>query len=304
MADPRFFKKNEAVTLSVLADKVGCVVDAADANFVVEDVAALSDAGANQAGACIISEAMAEFAPEGMRVLVSRQPYKSYALAAQYFYPEQVVERSDISERASVHPTAKVGRHCIIEAGAVIGENVEIGEHCRIGANAVISHSLIGDHVRVYPGACVGQDGFGFAIDAAGHVKVPQLGRVIVEDGVQVGANTTIDRGAGPDTVIGAGTWIDNLVQIGHNVQIGKGCIIVAHVGISGSTVIEDFVALGGQVGVAGHLRIGQGARIGAQSGIMRDVPAGVEYMGSPAVPIKQFMRQVTALKNLIKKGK
>ena len=231
MADPRFFKKSEPVSLSVLAKKIGCVVDAVDVDFVVEDVASLQDAEAahlsfldnqkykdafvaSQAGACIVSEAMVDFAPEGMRVLVSKQPYKSYALAAQYFYPEQVVKRSEISERASVHATAKIGSHCVIEAGAVIGANVEIGEHCRIGVNAVISHSIIGNHVRVYPGACIGQDGFGFAIDPAGHVKVPQLGRVIIEDGVQIGTNTTIDRGAGPDTVIGSGTWIDNLVQI------------------------------------------------------------------------------------------
>ncbi len=150
----------------------------------------------------------------------------------------------------------------------------------------------------------VGQDGFGFAIDAAGHVRVPQLGRVLIHDGVQIGANTTIDRGAGPDTIIGAGTWIDNLVQIGHNVQIGRGCIIVAQVGISGSTVLEDFVALGGQTGVAGHLRIGSGAQVAAQSGVMRDIPVGESQMGSPAVPSKTHMRQLATLKQLIKKNK
>jgi UDP-3-O-[3-hydroxymyristoyl] glucosamine N-acyltransferase len=133
-------------------------------------------------------------------------------------------------------------------------------------------------------------------------VKVPQLGRVIIEDHVEIGANTTIDRGAGPDTVIGAGTWIDNLVQIGHNVKIGRGCVIVSQVGISGSTVIEDYAMLGGQAGVAGHLHIGQGARIAAQSGVMRSIPAGEEQMGSPAMPSKQFMRQVAALKRLISK--
>ena len=319
MADPRFFKKNTPISLADLADKVGCVVGDADADFVVEDVSSLAEAGAtdlsfldnrkykdafvvSQAGACIVSESMATLAPEGMRVLVSQQPYKSYALAAQYFYPE-ILEPS-ISERACIHSTASIGEGCVIEAGVVIGENVEIGRGCRIGANAVISHSIIGDHVRVYPGACIGQDGLGFAIDPAGYVKVPQLGRVIVDDGVQIGANTTIDRGAGPDTVIGAGTWIDNLVQIGHNVRIGKGCIIVAQVGISGSTVIEDFVALGGQVGVAGHLTIEQGARIGAQSGVMRDVPAGREMMGAPAVPMRDFMKQTAVLKRLVKKGK
>ena len=319
MADPRFFQKSEPVTLGALASKIGADVAAVDADFVVVDVSSLQDAGAahlsfldnrkykdafvtSQAGACIVSEEMVELAPAGMRVLVSKQPYKAYALAAQYFYPE--ILKPSISERAVIDPTAVIGEGCVIEAGVVIGAHVEIGEHCRICANVVISHSIIGNHVRVYPGACIGQDGFGFAIDPAGYVKVPQLGRVIIEDHVQIGANTTIDRGAGPDTVIGTGTWIDNLVQIGHNVRIGRGCIIVAQVGISGSTVIEDFVALGGQAGVAGHLTIGQGARIAAQSGIMRDVPAGVEYMGSPAMPIRDFMKQTAVLKRMLKKGK
>ena len=161
---------------------------------------------------------------------------------------------------------------------------------------------MIGDHVSIYRGAMIGQDGFGFAIDPAGFVKVPQLGRVIIEDHVEIGANTTIDRGAGPDTVIGQGTWIDNLVQIGHNVQIGRGCVIVAQVGISGSTRIDDFVMIGGQAGVAGHLHIASGARIGAQSGVMRNIPAGEQQMGSPSIPTKQFMRQTATLNKLTKK--
>jgi len=213
-----------------------------------------------------------------------------------------VVPEANIHPSAQIDPSAKIGANAWIEAGAVIGANVEIGDHCRIGANAVITHSIIGNHVRVYRGACIGQDGFGFAIDPAGHVKVPQLGRVILEDGVQVGANTTIDRGAGPDTVIGAGTWLDNLIQVGHNVKMGRGCIIAAQAGISGSTTLGDFVAMGGQSGIAGHLTIGTGARIGAQAGVMRDVPAGEEHIGFPAVKSKQFMRQVAALKRLIKR--
>ncbi|MFP4464344.1 MAG: UDP-3-O-(3-hydroxymyristoyl)glucosamine N-acyltransferase, partial [Alphaproteobacteria bacterium] len=198
----------------------------------------------------------------------------------------------------------EIGNQVWIEAGAVIQEGVKIGNRCRIGAGACVSHALIGDHVRLYPGVRVGQDGFGFAIDPAGHVKVPQLGRVIIEDHVEIGANTTIDRGAGPDTVIGQGTWIDNLVQIGHNVKIGRGCVIVAQVGISGSTIIEDFVAIGGQAGIAGHLRVGSGAKIAAQSGVMNNLEARKEYMGSPAFPKMQFFRHVAALNRLIKKEK
>jgi UDP-3-O-[3-hydroxymyristoyl] glucosamine N-acyltransferase len=185
----------------------------------------------------------------------------------------------------------------------VIAQNVEIGDQSVIGANASISHALIGANVRIYPGVRIGQDGFGFAIDPAGHVKVPQLGRVIIGDSVEIGANTTIDRGAGPDTHIGQGSWIDNLVQIGHNVKIGRGCVIIAQTGVAGSTVLEDYAVLAAQVGVAGHLTIGMGARIGAQSGVMRDVAAGSEVMGAPAMPAKQFMRQVAMLRKMSNKN-
>jgi UDP-3-O-[3-hydroxymyristoyl] glucosamine N-acyltransferase len=150
----------------------------------------------------------------------------------------------------------------------------------------------------------VGQDGFGFAIDPAGHVKVPQLGRVLIGSHVEIGANSCIDRGAGPDTVIGDGAWIDNLVQIGHNVQIGRGCVLIAQSGVAGSTVLEDFSVLAAQAGVAGHLRIGKGARIGAKAGVMRDIPAGEEHLGAPSMPVREFMRQVAVLKRLTKPQK
>ncbi|NQZ13927.1 MAG: UDP-3-O-(3-hydroxymyristoyl)glucosamine N-acyltransferase [Alphaproteobacteria bacterium] len=147
-----------------------------------------------------------------------------------------------------------------------------------------------------------GQDGFGFAIDPAGHVKVPQLGRVVIEDNVEIGANTCIDRGAGPDTVIGAGTWIDNLVQIGHNVKIGRGCVLIAQSGVAGSSVLEDYAVVAAQGGVAGHLTVGMGAQVGAQAGVMRDVPAGEKVLGSPAMPVKDAMRQFATLRKLASK--
>jgi UDP-3-O-[3-hydroxymyristoyl] glucosamine N-acyltransferase len=197
---------------------------------------------------------------------------------------------------------AEIGRRTLIGANAVIGPGVVIGDDCVVGAGATISHSLIGDRVNVYPGARLGQDGFGFAMGPEGHLKVPQLGRVIVEDDVEIGANTTIDRGAGPDTVIGAGTKIDNLVQIGHNVRLGRGCILVAQVGISGSTRFGDGVAAGGQAGFTGHLHVGAGARIAAQSGVMRDVEPGATIGGSPAVPIQEFLRQGVVLHRLARR--
>jgi UDP-3-O-[3-hydroxymyristoyl] glucosamine N-acyltransferase len=339
MPDNRFFKKGPALSLREIAQLAGAQLGpGADPGYVIEDVAPLDAAGLQdlsfldnlkykeqftrtKAGACIVDPALAPLAPAGVHLLLSDTPYKAYALTAQKFYPV-VHPPAAVAEQATVHPSASVAGGCRVDAGAVIGEGAQIGEGCwieanavigervvlgkgcRVGANASVSHALVGDYVRIYPGARIGQDGFGFAIDPAGYIKVPQLGRVMIGDHVEIGANTTIDRGSGPDTVIGQGTWIDNLVQIGHNVKIGRGCIIVAQVGISGSTVIEDFVALGGQAGITGHLHIGKGARVAAQSGVMRDIPAGEEQMGAPAMPARQFMRQVAALNRLIKKGK
>lgn len=337
MADPRFFTKAAPKTLGELAQLSGAAIGSGSASdYVVHDVAALDKADKSQisfldnvkyknaflatgAGACIVSPEAVVLAPAGVHLLVSRNPYKAYALVAQAFYPD-ILPTAQVAALACVHEGAVISKGCVIDdnviiaegaelgegvwvgANAVIGRNVKIGAQTRIGANAVISHAQIGSNVRIYPGCCIGQDGFGFAIDPAGHVKVPQLGRVIIHDSVEVGANTTIDRGSGPDTVIGQGTWIDNLVQIGHNVQIGRGCVIVSQVGISGSTVLEDFVVLAGQVGVAGHLRIGRGARVGAKSGILRDVPPGAELMGYPGVPMKQFFKQVAYLNRLLTK--
>jgi len=336
LADPRFFKKQPAIKLEQLAAIAGGrVSDSSKADLSIDDVAPLDQAGAGQisfldnirykktfieskAAACVVAEAMAEFAPQHMALIIAKNPYKSYALIAQAFYPDNY-PAADIAKGAFVDPSAQIGKGCVIEAGAVIksgakigdgcwieanaviGENVEVGAKSRIGANASISHAVIGEATRLYPGARVGQDGFGFAIDPAGHVKVPQLGRVIIGDHVEIGANSCIDRGAGPDTEIGNGTWIDNLVQIGHNVKIGKGCVLVAQSGVAGSTVLEDYAVLAAQAGVAGHLRIGMGARIGAKSGVMKDVPAGEEQLGAPAMPVKEFMRQVIALKRLTK---
>jgi UDP-3-O-[3-hydroxymyristoyl] glucosamine N-acyltransferase len=172
----------------------------------------------------------------------------------------------------------------------------------RRGAHASLSHTVLGTRVYVYSGARIGQEGFSFASTKTGFLTVPHLGRVVLEDDVEVGANTTIDRGSTGDTVIGAGSRLDNLVQIGHNVRLGRCCVIVAQVGIAGSTVLEDFVQVGGQAAMAGHLRVGNGARIGAQAGVMSDVPAGAALVGSPAQPRQQFFRQVAILKRLARR--
>ncbi len=338
MADQRFFHRHKPITLEEIARVANAeIVNLACAKQKFEDVAALDIANVNhvsfldnkkylhefektEAGACFVHPDLAKHAPDNTICLLSKNPYKSYALAAQQFYPEKKVEKTSYHKKSIIDDTAIFGEACIVEAGAVIGKHVKIGDNCIVGANSVIgefveigdnctigmnaslSHCLLGNNIEIYAGACIGQRGFGFAIDSSGFTTVPQLGRVIIEDNVEVGANSTIDRGAGPDTVIGAGTRIDNLVQIGHNVKIGRNCVIVAQTGISGSTEFGDFVMAGGQSGFAGHLKIGSGVRIAAQSGIMRDIPAGqAEYMGSPAIPLKQYMRQVAALSRLIK---
>jgi UDP-3-O-[3-hydroxymyristoyl] glucosamine N-acyltransferase len=337
MADPRFFNVSGPFSLKELADIAGGELsDGADGEARFHDVAPLSEASASdlsfldnrryvesyrqsKAGACIVVPGLAEKAPKGMGLVLMDDPYRGYARVARAFYPLAEVE-VNISTNSSIDETAELGAGCRIDPGvvigagvgigprcwiganSVIGQGVVIGEDCRIGANVTLDYTVIGSQVIVHTGVRIGQDGFGFAMGPQGHLKVPQLGRVIVEDDVEIGANSTIDRGTGPDTVIGAGTKIDNLVQIGHNVRIGKACIIVAQVGISGSTSIGDFAAMGGQVGIAGHLQIGAGAQIAAQSGVMRNIDPGQKIGGSPSQPFREWMRGIAAIEKMSKK--
>lgn len=323
MADPDFFKKLGPFSLEDLAKIGQAELVAGEGEGEISDVAPLNTASkgditflANnkykedliktQASACILSEQMTEFAPKGVALLVSKNPYKSYALIAQAFYPlREENAKTQIHPQASVDKTAKIGKGVKIGAYSVIGENVVIGDNTVIESQVCITHAHIGKNCRIFPGVKIGQDGFGFAMDPAGqHVTVPQLGRVIVQDFVEIGANTTIDRGAGPDTIIGEGTRIDNLVQIGHNVKIGRNCVIIAQAGIAGSSVIEDFAVIAAQVGIAGHLTIGMGAQIGAKSGVPNDIPAGGRYIGVPAKPIRDFWQEQSILKRMISERK
>jgi UDP-3-O-[3-hydroxymyristoyl] glucosamine N-acyltransferase len=274
---------------------------------------------ATHAGAVIVHPDLADRVPAGTVAIVTPEPYPGWARVAALFHPPTPtrpgIHRSAVVEDgALIDPSAEIGANAVIGAGAVIGprtrigpgaviaDNVQIGPDCRIGALSSITHSILGARVNILPGARIGQEGFGFATTAAGFLTVPQLGRVILEDDVEVGANSTIDRGSAQDTVIGAGTRLDNLVMIGHNVRTGRCCVVVAHAGISGSTILGDFVVVAAQAGLTGHLRIGAKARIGAQAGVMGDVPAGADVVGSPAEPVRDFFRGVATLRKLARR--
>ena len=336
MPDPRFFTTAGPFTLVEIAEAAGAELAAgADAAKRLSGVAPLGMAeprhlsfldnrryldalAACRAGACIAPAALADRAPAGMAVLTSKTPYKSFALAAALFHPVPAPEPG-VHAAAVVDPAAVLGEDCRIEAGAVIGAGARIGARCLVGANVVVgpaveigddtrigagvslSHCLIGARVSIFPGVRIGQEGFGFAIDRGGHVSLPQLGRVLIEDDVEIGANSTIDRGAGPDTVIGQGCRIDNLVQIAHNVRVGRGTVIAAQSALAGSARVGEFVQIAGQVGVADHRAVGDGARLAGQTGVTRDLEPGGTYGGTPAVPIRQWHRQSAQLARLAK---
>ena len=337
MPDPRFFAPPEPIEVGSLAGRIGAeLADERDSSRRVTGVAPLdgakagdlaffdnrryaADLAATGAEAIILAPAMAPRAPEGAALLRCDAPYLAWARATRLLYPPERLPRPGVAAGAFIDPAATLGPGCQIDAGAVVEASAEIGARCRVRAQAVIGpgvvvgddcdigpavslgHCILGRRVVLHPGVRIGQDGFGFAMSPAGHESVMQLGRAIIGDDVEIGANSTVDRGSGPDTVVGAGTRIDNLVQIAHNVRIGRNCVLVAQAGIAGSARMGDFSVLAGQAAVAGHLRIGAGARIAAQSGVMRDVPAGADMCGTPARPKTQFFRLVALLDRQLK---
>lgn len=240
-----------------------------------------------------------------------------FAKALALFFPERafspgVHPTACVSPLASVDPSAHVGPHCVIGDGArvgpgavlealdYVGERVEIGAGCRIRPQVTLyPETRLGARVRIHSGTVIGADGFGYVLDEGAHLKVPQIGQVVIEDDVEIGANVTIDRGALGPTVIGRGTKIDNLVQIAHNVTLGEHSLVVAQAGIAGSTRLGRYVTLAGQVGVAGHLTIGDGVTIAAQSGVMHDIPSGQKWFGSPAMPDRKMKRQLLSQQQL-----
>ncbi len=333
-APARRFQVSEIATLTGAR-----LVDAAHSDIAVTRLASASEGGENtlvfidgkrnaamlgalRAAAVLCTEEAASQVPAGIAILATSRPQQAFAEVARLLFPaairpQPVTGETGISAHAIIAPDAVLEEGAVVEAGAVIGAGAAIGRgaviapHAVVGAgcsvgrdtyigpNATVQYAVIGDRVIVHPGAQIGQDGFGFLPGAAGLEKNPQIGRVIIQDDVEIGSNTTVDRGALSDTVIGEGTKIDNLVQVAHNVRIGRSCVIAGHCGLSGSVTLGDYVMLGGRVGIADHIAIGDRAQLAASSGVMTDIPAGERWAGSPAQPMRQAFREIAALRSL-----
>jgi UDP-3-O-[3-hydroxymyristoyl] glucosamine N-acyltransferase len=299
--------------------------EASDIGF-LDNTKYLGDMATTRAGALLVAPRFAASAPPGTVVLIVPEPYRAFVAVARALFPDalrpaplsggrgrspaahihasaRIEAGVTVEPHAAIGPDAEIGGGTVIGSGAVIGPGVCIGRDCAIGASTTIVQALIGDRVIVHTGTRIGQDGFGYLPGPQGHQKIPQTRRVIIQDDVEIGANTTIDRGSTRDTVIGEGTKIDNLVQIAHNVSIGRHCLIASQVGISGSVKVGDFVMMAGQVGLADHLSIGSGAMLGAQAGFMTDVPPGGRWGGYPAQPARDWMKGVAALRRIVRRG-
>ncbi|MBC6439425.1 MAG: UDP-3-O-(3-hydroxymyristoyl)glucosamine N-acyltransferase [Rhodospirillales bacterium] len=339
MADPRFFARSGSFKLSAVLEVTGArAPDGTDAGRMFSDIAPLEAATADDisfldnkkytvtftesdAGACFVDQHLAARAPDGMITLITDRPYLAFALAAQMFYPLAALEQG-IAETALVDPSATLGEGARIEAGAVVGpgvelgarchvsygavicDNVRVGNDCHIGPGATLMCCLIGDRVWIDAGARIGTQGFGFAIGPGGAVRIPHTGRVLIGNDVEIGANSTVDRGTAGDTVINDGAMIDNQVQIAHNAQVGRGAVLAGQVGLAGSAHVGDFAMIGGKSGVANHVKVGAGAKIGALSGAATDLEPGGTYLGQPAIAIREFWRQQAAIRRLMKQGK
>jgi UDP-3-O-[3-hydroxymyristoyl] glucosamine N-acyltransferase len=278
-----------------------------------------------KAGACLVTARFEANVPAHVAVLRANHPFREFVKIARRLHVDTLRPQSwfgtvGIAPSAVIDPTAhledgvivdplavigpnvEIGAGTIIGAGAVIGANVRIGRDCNVGARTAIQCALIGNNVLIHPGCSIGQDGYGFIFFGPdGHLKVPQTGRVLIQNDVEIGAGTTIDRGSVRDTVIGEGTKIDNQVQIGHNVTIGRHCLLAGQVGLAGSLTIGDNVALGAKVGINNHLSIGDGAQVTGMSGVKDDIPANGRWGGFFAKPTRQWFKEIVAVERLVR---
>ncbi len=337
MNHPGFFERSGPLTSGEIAGEVQGELVGPD-DRLISDVTTLQSAGPDdasflsnrrymkdlietKAGLCLVDRTSAERVPSATAAVIVAEPYHAFAQMLAMFYPASFHPRvcEDQSEAiartarleagvvvepgAIIGPEAEIGAGTRISAGAVIGYRCTIGRECYIGPRVCLTHTLVGNRVNIHAGASIGQDGFGFAMSPKGHAKVPQIGRVVIQDDVEIGANTTIDRGALKDTIIGEGTKIDNLVQIGHNVVMGRHCVIVAGTGIAGSCELGNFVVMGGKSGTAGHITIGDGAMVAGASHPIKDVPPGARMGGTPARQHRQWLRELALLRRLTERG-
>jgi UDP-3-O-[3-hydroxymyristoyl] glucosamine N-acyltransferase len=334
MTDRRFFRASEPLSLGYIASQidaetpstaacsiaihgVGSLETAAEGDLsVFFDLRYASALTVTKASAIITTRTLAAHAFDGQTLLFVADPKVAFARAGHLLYPAAAPEEGvavgtyvdpsaiigcgvQVDFGAVIGPGVTIGQRCHIAAHAVLGPGVVVGSESRIGAHGMISNAMIGNRVEIGSSCTIGGPGFGFVAGPNGPLRILQLGRVIVEDDVAIGSNFTIDRGAMGDTVIGAGTAIDNLVQIGHNVHLGRRCILSGQVGIAGSTVLGDDVMVGGQTAISDHLTIGSRARIAGKSGVMRDIETDGRVGGYPALPLRQWHRQTAGLLRL-----
>jgi UDP-3-O-[3-hydroxymyristoyl] glucosamine N-acyltransferase len=275
---------------------------------------------ATQAGAVIVSRDLAVDVPVGTIAVVVDNPHGAFVDLLDRLYPQstrgtvlalldghesQPITEADvrIGPGVVIGPGVEIGRGTVIGANTVIGAGVTIGRNCTIGANATIECAHLGNGVVIHSGARIGSEGFGWLDIGRSNRKIPQLGRVIVQDRVEIGANSTVDRGALGDTVIGEGSKIDNLVQIGHNCRIGRNCLLAGMVGLAGATVLEDSVMMGAGSGAAGHLTIGRGSVLAGRTGVIKSLPPGSRVAGFPAEDGRVWLRQQAMLRRMSKRG-
>jgi UDP-3-O-[3-hydroxymyristoyl] glucosamine N-acyltransferase len=321
-----FFKNIGPFSIKTIADTCEGRVHSGDTNIKIQNIIDLFRAKENdvsflnsikykemslknKATACITSEDLVKFLPESCIKIIVANVLLSAAKVSKLFYPDSDFDHLDqtlvssekikdkyinvkFGKNVLIGDNVQIGKNTTIGNNSTVEHNVKIGENCSIGSFVLIKNSIIENDVHITDGVKIGSKGFGFIPNKSKNFRIPHIGKVLLKRGVEIGSGTTIDRGSISDTILGENTFVDNLVQIGHNVKIGKNCTIVSQVGISGSTVIGDNVVIGGQAGISGHLKIGNNVKIGGNSGVIKDIPDNKKVMGYPSIDFKKFVKK------------